>query len=444
MSIEEINNEAFQHVLKLVEFEKKKGERQVLTGSEAERNVLNWTLKISDEPRIISSVDNNIKSDIIYESKELLVGFDNLYYRNFHSFIIRIQEYYWGVASIEFLESVTFDWIIEVYKNKKSSIDLIGHIENELGKVVKEYTFYFPVLNMAVESPFKVGATEFMFFTKEYMDELYKTTKNENGESWTEETFNSIYRNHYQGVALARTIYKAEKKRAEEMAREMASLSVDILKFHSRTLNFPDYRVTYDLNFKLNYNVQMVYLSQYEGGQGYGLNIHWRTETYKWTDDFLNSGFKSSMDFFGNFIMSYPDNDLRKLVVQSIKMLGSAFSNWDLHERSIALITIAESLLLKIEEQWKMESKVIKRFEKLINLNSTERREIKDHLSEIYQVRHKMVHKAIRLEINQEVLGKIQVHVVYMLTQLIILSSIYSDKEALIDFLDSDTQNVDI
>ncbi len=123
--------------------------------------------------------------------------------------------------------------------------------------------------------------------------------------------------------------------------------------------------------------------------------------------------------------------------LQSIQLFGSAISNWDLHLRCVNFITILESIFLKDEEDTKMEQKVKARLSKSLSNQHTEKERIKSLFSNIYQVRHKMIHKALRIKIDYKELSeaqKIMINLFLKLIQYNIVSG-FTDKARLIEKL---------
>lgn len=411
-----------------------------LTGSLGERGAVDLSDKIVPNQGISRGIDYANRTINIYGFIiGFEVGFDENEYPHFQEFIVDIQrEHFEDLASFNFIEEKALDWFLFIFEHKRSSNDILPFLEEQVRANMKSHTFYFPVNNMNIETPFTLGNTRFCYFTKEEMDNYYKNLKSKENSTWTDEVFDGIYRSKFQGVVLAQVTVDSERSRAEDLAKEIASISVDILKFHTNNLTVPDFKVPFDLNFRLNYQRKSVFLT------GNGLkdpdlayNVQFNTNDYSWTDERLTFAYNQSMGLFSEFIILRKKDELYLLIIQAIKNYASALANWDLHERCVSLITIIESLLLKFEEMYKMELKVKQRIVKIGSSNDQEDVELNGHLSNIYQVRHKMVHKAVRLNINHVDLGKTQTMILVLLMKLIYLNHQFSKKEAVLDYLDS-------
>ena len=101
------------------------------------------------------------------------------------------------------------------------------------------------------------------------------------------------------------------------------------------------------------------------------------------------------------------------------------------------LITILESIFLKADESNDMERKTKARLAKALTNQHQEKERLKELFSNIYQVRHKMIHKAKRIEINSKELSEAQMNMVNLFLRLIDLNTKFGfkDKETLIEKL---------
>lgn len=435
------NNQAYELMRKLSHGEVEQTNAEPLTGSHAERESIDLSNKISkSELRISKAIDYADRTVSIFRIvNDFAVGFDKKEYPLFQELVFGIQtEYYEDLASKEFIEDKAFEWFLYLYDNKRAIVDILPYIDDHVKASLKEYTFYFPIDNMRIETPFSLGNTRFVYFTKDEMNEYYDLLKSRENSNTTEENFNTLYRSKFQGIVLAQVTVCSERDHAENIAKENAGLSVDILKFHTNNLTIPDFKVPFDLNFRLNYQRQSVFLAGKDlKDKNLNYNVRFNTSDYSWTDERLTFAYQESMGLFSDFIKLRKKDELYKLIIQAIKAFALALSNWDLHERSISLITIAESLLLKYEEMYKMEQKVKQRISKIGSINDQEDLEIKEYLSNIYQVRHKMVHKAIRLNIVHMDLGRTQTLILLLLMKYIHLNGQFTNKEDVIDHIDS-------
>lgn len=167
------------------------------------------------------------------------------------------------------------------------------------------------------------------------------------------------------------------------------------------------------------------------------MNLKFNNPTFNITAKQIVFAKANGMETFSHFITLKNQDELYKLIIQAIGLLGSSLSNWDLHLRIINLITLLESLLLKDEENNDMERKVKARISKIISDDHKEKEALKDLFTTIYKVRHKMVHKAIKLSINTTELMNAQVTVINLLLKLMRFNIVdkHTTKASLIETL---------
>lgn len=439
--VETLNNEAYQ-LIKLVSYEPKEiqNQNEVLKGSTKERGYIDWSDKIVNIS--IEKVTNNLGNNIaIYSSYENgNIGFNELEYPKFKSLVEKIYsiENFNKFISLDFIEIEIFNWIINVYKTQKAESSLYNYLLNSIESKIAEFTFYFPILNLEIEVPFIIGNVEFTYFTKEYFDNLYESIKIKD-KTVTEENFKKLYRNDFQGQVVAKVTIKAEKNKAEEYAKSEAEISVNILKLYSDSAVVPEMRTMFDLNFRLGYQVQANFLSQKpENIESLTLSMYYNNKPFFFNQRNYQIASESGLKIFSEYILLRKNDELYRIIIQSIHLFGSALSNWDLHLRCVNMITILESIFLKDEENWKMEAKVKKRLAETLSNNAEEKQRITTIISNIYQVRHKMIHKAKRLDINYKELSQGQMFMIEVFLKLIHcnIEFGFTDKEILIDELE--------
>ena len=442
MTEEEINQTAFQ-LASLITVVKNEPilnkEKPELVGSAKEKgffvlphklvgNIIERRINHADEPTTIFISEDNKK-----------YGFNEENYILFKSLIENIlsTEYFQNKVSFEFIERNTFDWVIEIHKSKVERNSVLDYLKNLHSENINEYQFYFPVLNLEIEKSFKIGNVEFTYFTKEYFDNLFNDFQKK-AEPMTEKEFEEIFLKEYKGQVLAKISVKSEQDVAETFAQTDAALAVDVLKLYGLTSIIPEKRTMFDLNYRLNYQIKSNYLSE-EVGKKDSLSISLKINNppFEVTNDQLVFANNNGLQSFSNFITLKKNDELYNLITQGIGLLASSLSNWDLHLRVINLITILESFLLKDEESNDMERKVKARLAKIIADDFQEKEKLKILFTNIYQIRHKMVHKAIKLPINTEELMTAQLTIINLLLKLMRLNVVekYTLKTALIETL---------
>lgn len=365
-------------------------------------------------------------------------GFNKVEYLKFNELIqklLLINEFK-NKVSFEYVESLTFKWIVDVYRLKQAHSNLVDYLISSINNQIKPITFFFPIVNLEIEESFSIGNVIFTYFTKEYMDELFNYLKKQK-ETISEEIFNQLYRKDYQGQVIAKITIQAESNKAEELAKKEAELAVDILKLYSESVIIPEAKSFFDLTFRLTYQSKSDFLSQQGNLYDYTTHIRFNNHSYNFTNEKYLTAYKSGLNIFSKYISKPKNDELFKIIVQSINLFSSAISNSDLHLRCVNLITVIESLFLNPDEKNNLDKKTKARLSKIITTENNEKERIKTFVSSIYQVRHKMIHKAIRLDININELREFQVLMVNVFIRLIELNtqSKISSKNDLIEML---------
>ncbi|GAA4240846.1 hypothetical protein [Winogradskyella damuponensis] len=439
--IEKLNNEA-KKLTKLLTVETiiVSKTKPKLTGTNKEKDVIDISDKIVGD-FVERSTDHIGNTTSIFKSdKKQKIGFTESDYPQFKLLIEKL--YSFGnisrITTLDFIQTHSFDWIVSHYKNDSEN-SIYEHIIKVIKDKIEHYTFYFPMFNLEIESSFKIGNVEFTFLTKDYFDRLYQRMKSKD-ETVTEENFKQIFRKDFQGQVLVKTTVQAEKSKAEKLAQLQAEIAVDILKLYGETAIVPEKRTMFDLNFRLGYQLNSNYLSEIPGTEdSLSLNMRFNNSPFFFSKRHFNSAQNGGLSLFSNYLKLNRNSEIHNLTIQSIKLFGSAISNWDLHLRCVSLITILESVLLKENEDNKMEQRVKARLSKILTNEHKKKEEIKDVFGKIYLIRHKMVHKAKRLPIDFNELRKAQIHIIELFMRLIDLDTKFGvpNKNSLIDFLNN-------
>ena len=420
--IEKLNIEAFELIKLVIEKPNSIPPKVVeLVGSSKEKGFVDISDKIigPSTERTTDHGGNTTSIFLINESGRF--GFDETNFFNFKKLVKKLYSIknLNQKLSLNFIETTSFQWIINVYEKQKAESSLFDYLMTNADESVKNYTFFFPVLNLEIEKKFKVGNVEFTFFTKEYFDKLLASLKEKNEDNYTQ-----IFRKDFQGQVLAEIEIFAEKKKAEELAKQQAEIAVNILKIYSESAIIPEKKTMFDLNYKLGYQVQSNFLIQKsKDSDDLSLNLNFNNYPSNYSTKRYNLANKGGLNYFSDFLLLKKNDELYNIIIQSINLFGTAISNWDLHLRCITLITLLESIFLKEDEDYKMEHKTKTRLSKILSKKNEEKERIKSVFSSIYDVRHKMIHKGKRIDFDTKILSEAQMQISQLFLHLIQLNS---------------------
>lgn len=204
-SVDEINKEAFAFVELIAKKPiQKSGQRITSVGSFKERPTVDMSDKLDGRGvcRIVNDLD---ESEAIFFEPDG-IGIDEEIYPRFRTLLNSVLsiDNFNSILSYEFVETHTFSWLLEIYKSKKASDSLVEHIMAKADKERMAYVFSFPVLNLNIEEPFKIGEVEFFFYTKENLDDLFLKRYQAKAKGLKKEEFDQVFRTDYQGRVLAK------------------------------------------------------------------------------------------------------------------------------------------------------------------------------------------------------------------------------------------------
>lgn len=395
-----------------------------LTGSQKEQEFLDLSSKLPREGicRAVTEYYGLTElNDIHYYDGNLEIRLDKEGFNEFQSLVSSVLSIsaITKIASKSFIEDAVFYWMIEVLKSGSDKKLLMDYVNSEIHACVKEYEFFYPMVNLKIDEPFHLGTTEFVYFTKEYVDELYNHYKTA-PTPMSEEEFRKVFRVDYQGKVLAKVTVHAESGKAEELAKRQVELAVDILKIMVLGTHPTDLVNTFELNYRLNFQTRSKYLSKAkQSPMGYRLGINFENkEFYDLKNNHVEKCKQNGLLVLASFISLNNTDELFQQLINAIEMFSFALSISDLHRRIAAIITIIESLLLEDDKKYDLEKKAKARFLKVLPDSHADKQHINNTLSYIYAIRHKIVHKAIKLPIDYQELNKAQVYLIALLLNL--------------------------
>lgn len=439
MEKEEINSLVFSLVGKINVQKENNTREQELVGSLREEVPI---IDLSDEviktsyafEEVFQNDLGDYKVDVLKGDKRYSIP--NREYTNFLKIIniISSSEPYVQKASKEYLVRNSLAWLVDVYISKKATNDLLNYLLDKIENDAEERVYYFQVLNLSIEKPFHLGHTEFTFFTKTFFDNYYQHLRNSG--NWNKDDFDSIFRK-YQGKVFAACKVNAEPNKAKQLAYIYACDSVDVIKLFSDTLIIPNKRCFVDLENRLNINFTSDILSRpIDNKFEISITKTANNSPFYITQKKLTSLESLPLPVFSIFLAKQDKNELERLIKGSITYFANSLALDDLHLRVSQMIMIIESLFLKEDETRHMQKKVRERLSVFRFPNNLENGlNCQQVLNEMYPIRHKMVHKAIRLYIDMSIMANFQRVLFEILLDLIKVSGKYKTKSSFIDSL---------
>ncbi|RZK40714.1 MAG: hypothetical protein EOO90_13885 [Pedobacter sp.] len=393
-----------------------------LQGSIHNKIAVDITDKMIDSPAVESETDdsgilskreiyNDISRGLNREEYQKLKKLASVAY-NERSIKEKISE--------KFIEDKIFEWLLKTHKDSKAEKTLSTFLLDEFSMVQKHLRIRFPITNLDIDGAFEIGKVKFDFFSKNYFDRFADYNDKSNAKT-TEET-EDYFRKKYQGMVFVYFDAHAESKRAEEIALEYCSLSMDVLKMCSDTLDFPEMILGFDIDSRLTFPASSeVLISNVQNDvEGVNINYYGPKTRHRIGQNEFNRMQTRGLQTFHSFLLLLSDDpsELEALLVNSIKRYGNAISSRNLHQRIVELFTILESLLL-LDTNMPIIESVCKYCSKLVFREVEDRKQVIELLKDLYNVRSKLIHHGKEVDFEISALRKLQ-YIVVMLIEVLI------------------------
>ncbi len=345
--------------------------------------------------------------------------------------IIEIEPYA-NYATVNFIEEHLFDWIIETHKENRAKNEPLNYLQDAFEKDLKKYNFYFRIHALGINSTFKIGQVEFTFFTNDLLLDYSKKFKEQYPEK-PEKECELIFK-YYISKPIAKVSSKGIQNKAKRNAQREVNLAIDCLKCFlvdesvnsSSKIMDAEYRFTdtfpnsfiYDTSSdKFDFNLQ------FERTDGIAL-----TSLNK---EKIERLFNSGLNEVSEFISSPPENELSKIIINTISSIGNYSSERNLHERVVKIISVYETLFIPLRKGKGLSIVKSKVLPKIIGKNELET-VIKMYI-DFYDIRNKYLHNGLEKHIDIDNLYKVQKITVFLLKRLIRLNKKLTNSSELLE-----------
>lgn len=340
-----IDDEGFR-LLKLIEDKTlqpvNKNTKSTPAGSIHQKIAVDLTDKMVDSPHIESVYDHtgHESKREVYKSRS--IGFNGLDYLKIKKLTATVSEEksIQHKISKDFIEKKIFEWLIKTHKANRAEKTLSIFLLDEFLLVCEHRRIRFPIVNLDIDHPFDIGRTKFDFFTEDYFNKLkdYNTKKGSNS---SQETYSHL-REKYQGKVFVSFDVFAEINKAEEIAMEYCSLTVDVLKMCSDMLDIPDLGLRFDIDSRVKFASQSeVILTMAENElENFTINMYGPSGRHRIGEREWKLMLQRGMATFHAFLLELGDTptELQSLIVNSIKRYGNAVSIYSLNQRIVELL----------------------------------------------------------------------------------------------------------
>lgn len=275
------------------------------------------------------------------------VGLSEVNYEKFKQFITQIQDIpiFSTKTSFSFIETKSFDWLIDVYKSKKAEKGLIDHLLDRIEEEYKEYTFYFKINPFAIEVPFSIGNAEITFFDESFLDrERRKFT--DSGK--TIEEFDSLFKD-FKNTVLMKVRAKGVESRAQEIAFYEAEIAADILKclLHEFSV-YGQYKLP-DIDHRVVKRENSVFIYNYPSDKfSFIFSVLFKGDRIPIEVDKVkfNEQYSRAVEKFSHFLKHSKEDEFYYTIINSIRSFSDITSTNNRYDRVVKIISFFEAIVI--------------------------------------------------------------------------------------------------
>ncbi|HTF18144.1 MAG TPA: hypothetical protein VK658_08740 [Chryseolinea sp.] len=399
--------------------------------------------KLIDPPPILTFTmpDNYIltKGNLPFDCfKRTCIGFNEENYIRFKKLVDTIHKGHEVGTKIshEFVHKTVWGWLIQAKRKGQSDGSLSDYLHEQLNGAIKEYKMHFTILYLHPKYKFNIGLAEFGSFSGEYFDKFIDTfNKNKPG---LPNVFVRMKKEYFGQKYVAVTV-EGEKIRAQQIAADYCAIAVDILKICSDTLDQPDLKISFDIDFRSQESPQdKTLVEAINSEDGLTTQLRRKPANYDLEERRMAAIEKRGLNTFRDFLISIEQekpSELQNLILRAIRRFADALTNTDLHRRVASLFTILESLLL-LDQDSPITDSVVKYTTRLVSKDIETRKILSVLIKELYKVRSKWVHHAIEEPIHEKDLAGLQIVVHTLLKVLIGKTKQHKEKATILKEID--------
>jgi hypothetical protein len=275
------------------------------------------------------------------------IGLSEVNYTVFTKLVTEIHERnpFAEKATYSFIESHSFEWLINVYEQNRASQSLTAFLLSVIDEEYREYTYYFKLYPFVLATPFKIGETEISFFTDEFLQQE-EAKFLQSGKSKKE--FDDMFQ-PFRNRAIAKISKHGVQERAAEMAVHHGELVVDVLRclLHEYAVMGQYMLPDLDHRFKPK-NVAVHLYNHISDAFTFGATISNRGPVIpiEVNEQLLKELKRKKNHLFEKFIDTSKENDFHFAVLEAIKSFSEILGVQNKYEKIIKLISLFETIII--------------------------------------------------------------------------------------------------
>lgn len=235
--------------------------------------------------------------------------------------------------SEEFVVDSIFDWVIETKRHTQQN-SLSAFLITTFQKNVQSYNIYIPILYLESDREFIIGRVHFLYLTEQYIAKLAEKVD----ENKRVDFFEGM--KIYTGQLMANCPVTTEKNKGIELAKEQVTLSVDVLRVLSPTVEYPNFKIYFDADYRNIHQLKSEILIQSPHKPQELLINHTRgSEPFVINPQAWHILTKQGLSLIHQFVTRTAGRrtELESLIHNAIRNFAKAIATHDLHERIVII-----------------------------------------------------------------------------------------------------------
>ncbi len=305
-----------------------------------------------------------------------------------------------GKCDFDFLITNAFDWIIDVFTNKKAEKELIQYLLDKIDENTAAYTFYYRIEGMSIESEFSIGNTLVMFIDDNFIEKLPKLSEEDSGSpDKTKEYYTDL-----KGINL-RVIVNSTFDNSKNIALREAELAVDVLKCFLAGYSLHAYHAIPDLKHR-NSNLRRHLYYAFESDNNPGTTQIQNIGGFiplPIDNGFLENAEKRGLSTLSGFIAKHYNDELYYEIIGIIQRFAQIVSTYSNYEKITKIISLLEGAILQRSNGRSFGETKIKKGV-LPKLTNTQLELFQDVIGKAYRIRDAFIHNCQEKPIEEETL----------------------------------------
>lgn len=337
----------------------------------------------------------------------------------------------------EYIETKLFDWVIRSHIDQKMEREFLSYLQYQIDIDAREYTFYFKIIPLIIESPFSIGGVEITVIDTQ---KLTKSIEDFKREAAIDRDDLGVFFKDYEDNIIAKCTTYGVQERADFISKYKSRLAINALKiFHIRHSLDLSYQM-FDLDFEgLNNSFSSYLYETDEPGFTFMEKIQrvQGAQPITVSDEQLKKKYSDGLEELSHFLKNTKSGTLYQEITSGVNHLGNLLSNRNLYDRVVHLISFFERFLIskksgKAYGQTRIKKNILPR----LFSTKSKREELASIVNNFYRVRDRYLHNKVEFPIDIFELYEFQSLAVKFLIYLIRLNNKISDFEDAVDHLE--------